>query len=57
MKDALEKINPRFYILLSGLLIGLSIIFSGIGWLSYVALVPLAYAIYKRVNTGDYNAK
>lgn len=57
MKGILEKIHPKFYIALSGILIGLSIVFAEIGIISYVALVPLAYAMYKRMSEAGYSAK
>ena len=57
MKDIFNKIPPRFYIFLSGILLGFSIIFAEIGLISYVALIPLAITIFKRVKDGKYRLK
>ena len=57
MKGILNRIYPRFYILLSGLLMGFSIIFAEIGIISYFALIPLAYVIYQRAKDGCYKSK
>lgn len=57
MKDILKKIPTRFYIFLSGLLLGFSIIFAEIGLLAYVALIPLALMIFKRAQGEKYKLK
>ena len=57
MKGILEKIHPKFYIFLSGILIGLSLVFAEIGIISYIALVPLFFAMYKRMSEASYSAK
>ena len=57
MKNLVNKINSRFLLILSGLLLGFTIIFADIGALSYFALIPLAYAIFKRLDEGEYNVK
>lgn len=57
MKGLIEKINSRFLIAISGILLGLTLIFAKIGALSYVALIPLAIAVYKRVQGGEYKMK
>ena len=57
MKDILNRIHPRFYIFLSGILLGFTVIFSEIGLLSYIALIPLACILYKKAECGNYNVK
>ena len=57
MKGILVKIHPKFYIFLSGILIGLSLVFAEMGIISYIALVPLFFAMYKRMSGAGYSAK
>lgn len=55
MKEFINKINPCFLFALSGLLLGLSVIFPEIGLLAYVALIPMAYGVYSGIESGRYN--
>ena len=57
MKGLIEKVNTRFLIALSGILLGLTLVFAKLGALSYVALVPLAAAIFKRAESGTYKMR
>ena len=57
MKNVLDRINPRIYMALSGLLLGLTVIFAGIGILAFVSMIPLAIMLYKRAEHGDYRMK
>ncbi len=57
MRSIFEKIHLRFYIFLSGILIGLSVLFAEVGFIAYFALIPLAYAIFKRIGDWEYKTK
>lgn len=57
MKLLLERMPNRIFIAISGILLGLSIVFAEIGIISYVALLPFAFALYKRSEDGEYNFK
>ncbi len=54
MKDIFNRIEPRVILSLSGVLLGLAVIFPEIGLLAYVALIPLALVIYERARDGKY---
>lgn len=57
MKKYLEAINPRIYIALSGLLLGLTVIFAEIGLFAFFAMIPLALMILKKTKNGEYSTK
>ena len=57
MMGIIEKINTRFLIALSGLLLGVTLIFAKLGFLSYIALLPLAFAIIKRGEAEKYKMR
>lgn len=57
MKEILCKINPKFYIALSGILLGISVIFAEVGIIAYFVLVPMALALYKKLFAPKYRAK
>ena len=57
MKRLIEKINPRFYIFLSGLLLGFTVIFAEIGLIAFVAMIPLAMMLYKRAESENYKMR
>ena len=57
MKGFLSKINPKLYILISGILLGVSIAFAKIGAISYLALIPLCLVMLKRIDSVEYKFK
>ncbi len=57
MKDFLNKINPRIYMALSGLLLGLTVIFAEIGLVAFVAMIPLAMMLYRRAENSEYRMR
>ena len=57
MKNFLNKIPPRIYILLSGLLLGFTVIFAEIGLVAFVAMLPLALMLYKRADGEKYRMR
>ena len=57
MLDFLKKIPSRIYILLSGLLLGFTVIFAKIGLVAFVAMIPLALMVYKRAEDAKYKAR
>ena len=57
MKGFVEKINTRFLIAFSGILLGITLIFAKVGFLSYIALIPLAAAIIKRGESEKYRIR
>ncbi len=56
MRLLTEKIPKRILIAISGLLIGISIIFADIGFIAYFAMIPLALALFARTEKG-YRAR
>ena len=57
MIDFVNKIPKRLLILLSGLLLGLTVIFADIGILAYVVIIPMGIALFGKLNSGEYKAK
>ena len=57
MKRFLEKMNPRSYIFISGLLSGLCVIFPQIGALAYFAMILFALTVYKKIKDGSYTKR
>ena len=57
MKNLINKINPRFFMILSGIVLGFTLIFAKLGALSYFALIPLAFALMKRTDGEEYSIK
>lgn len=57
MLNFLKKIPPRIYILLSGFLLGFTVIFAKIGILAFVSMVPLALMLYRRAESEKYKIK
>lgn len=57
MKDFFKTISPKFYISLSGILLGFTVIFAKIGILAYLALIPLALVVLNRAESGEYRLK
>ena len=57
MKQIFDKIHPRIMMLISGLLLGTTLIFADIGILAYIFLIPLAIALYKRADGGNYKVR
>lgn len=50
----LKKIPPIIYIMLSGLLLGFTVIFAKLGFLSYFVMIPLAMMLYRRAEGEKY---
>lgn len=57
MKEKFSKINGKFYIALSGLLLGASVAFAEIGIMAYFALIPLALVLYCKLFGESYSTK
>ena len=57
MVNFIKKIPPRIYILLSGFLLGFTVIFAEIGFLAFVSMIPLAMMIYKRADGEKYRMR
>lgn len=57
MLNFLKKIPSRIYILLSGLLLGFTVIFAKIGFLAFVAMIPLAMMLYRRAGAEKYRMR
>ena len=57
MKRLLDRTSPRILMSISGLLLGTTLIFSEIGILAYIFLIPLGLGIFKRAEDGGYNTK
>lgn len=57
MKAIFSKISPRMYIALSGILLGITVIFADVGIFAYFALIPLAFALIRRLNGGEYRGR
>ena len=57
MKEILCKIPPKLYIALSGILLGISVIFAEVGIIAYFVLVPMALALYKKIFAEKYKAR
>lgn len=53
----LKKIHPRFYIALSGILLGFTVIFAKIGILAYAALIPLGIVLLRKLNSDTYRVR
>lgn len=56
MKNLANRINPRFLMILSGSLLGFTLLFAKLGAMSYFALIPLAVSLMKRAE-GEYKIK
>ena len=57
MISFLKKIPPRIYIILSGILLGFTVIFAKMGIVAFVAMIPLAIMIYKRAGGEKYRMR
>lgn len=57
MRDFVKKINPKFYILFSGILLGVSVVFAEMGILSYLALIPLFLVVISKIESEEYQVK
>lgn len=57
MRDFAKRINPKFYISLSGILLGLTVVFAEIGALAYLALIPMALVLFARISDREYKIK
>lgn len=57
MLDFLKRIPSRIYILLSGLLLGFTVIFAQIGIVAFVAMIPLAMMLYRRAEAEKYRMR
>ena len=57
MLNFLKKIPTRIYILLSGLLLGFTVIFAEIGFIAFVAMIPLAMMLYRRAGSEKYRMR
>ncbi len=55
MRKFFDSVNPRFYIFLSGILLGLTVIFAKLGIFAYIVLIPLGVALFKKFNSENYN--
>lgn len=57
MKERFSKINSKFYIALSGILLGISIAFAEVGIIAYFALIPLSLVLYTKLFGEKYRAR
>ena len=57
MIDFVDKIPKRLLIAVSGLFLGLTVIFADIGILAYVVIIPMGIALFGKLNSGEYKAK
>ena len=57
MINFVDKIPKRLLIFLSGLLLGLTVIFADIGIIAYIAVIPMGIALFGKLNSGGYKAK
>lgn len=57
MIDFVNKIPKRLLILLSGLLLGLTVIFADIGIIAYIAVIPMGIALFGKLNSGKYKKR
>lgn len=57
MKERFSKINSKFYIALSGILLGISVTFAEVGIIAYFALIPLALSLYKKLFGDGYSSR
>ena len=57
MINFVDKIPKRLLIFLSGLLLGLAVIFADIGIIAYIAVIPMGIALFGKLNSGGYKAK
>ena len=57
MKDFFGRIPKRLLIAVSGLLLGLTVIYARLGILAYIALIPMGIALFGKLNSGGYKAK
>ncbi|MBO5715414.1 MAG: apolipoprotein N-acyltransferase [Clostridia bacterium] len=57
MTSLVNKINSRFLMIFSGILLGFTLIFAKLGAISYFALIPLAFALMKRAEQEEYKVK
>ncbi len=54
MLNFIKRIPARIYIALSGILLGFTLLFTNIGFLAFVVMIPLAMMIYRRANAERY---
>ncbi len=52
-----DKVKSRILISLSGILLGITVIFAKLGALAYLAMIPLALVLYKKLCSGSYRAR
>jgi len=57
MKDFFGRIPKRLLIAVSGLLLGLTVIYARLGILAYIALIPLGVALFEKLNSGEYKKR
>ena len=57
MRSFFERLDPRIYIALSGLLLGVSVTFAQVGFLAYLAMIPMALSVLKKIRDGAYKKK
>ncbi|MBR3845364.1 MAG: apolipoprotein N-acyltransferase [Clostridia bacterium] len=57
MKDFFGRIPKRLLIAVSGLLLGLTVIYARLGILAYIALIPLGIALFGKLNSGEYKKR
>lgn len=57
MKEKFSKINSKFYIAMSGILLGISVTFAEVGIIAYFALLPLALALYTKLFSEKYRTR
>lgn len=57
MKNLLSGIKSRALIIVSGILLGFTVVFSELGLLAYLAIVPLALVFFRRIESEEYNLK